>query len=373
MSRSDPKPASPGILREYALDILSPVVFSLLLMAFLFVMPDPRILFITLLPLGTASAGFIVLLRRFLNLRSENHQVSGSRRKHIPHFINLLHLQHHDSFETGEDTEEFEVVLGTQGQEVCSADVQPGLHDLQEEPGELMSPDPGEDAWGEDEDDETMTADPEEEAIIQQTGDYVATSLDRPHGRFHPLDIRKNEIASLRKKIPLPPLRQRKDPHLPWSDGIPTFLITDEETEEPGEMRVAVEVPGQEEDVVEAEIVYPETEESPEELQFGVPVVEGLEIAFGESPRDVDVEPVGKARSFVFEEAQDLLEQPEDYFGNWHSLSIRTKNYTIPEDSSYFHNPNYTLYKCSCCGASFTSSKGRPHCPRCEGRECLRI
>jgi len=415
MSKSDREPVIMGILREYALDVLSPVLFSLLLVAFFFVVPDIRMLFLVLFPLGTISATIIIVLRRnFLLGPTGKGQKTGSIKNRLPHFTALLHLHHYDdTFPTREETEEFEVVLGAGDSAARQSAEMPGLVDSEETMFVATVDGPLDDGVngvvvieGDGDENRTSSEDPEEdEEVVTKDDNYIDTSTGIPPSRLPQLKLKNNEINAMRKSILLPPLKSQKKTPTPWSSTIQTMFIGDDEEGEDAE----------EGDVVEAELFFPESEvlseafqcELPDEDSTGTEVAEGtvgleeteetvgvrgtpaMELrrslnALGINDELVDAlgtgtfglaeeETAAKRCGCLTEETSGIIEQPADYLGNWLSLSVKTKDYTISEDSSYLHNQNYSLYKCTCCRTSFTSLKSHPLCPKCGAKECSRV
>ena len=405
MSKSDRKPVIMGILREHVLDVLSPVLFSLLLGAFFFVVPDIQMFFLVLFPLGIISATIIIVLRRtFLLGPTRKGQKTERMKKHLPHFTALLHLHHYDdTLPTGEETEEFEVVLGSGDSSARHSVEPPGFVDSEETmfAATVDSPLDGEVngvVMIEDDGDEDCTSreDPEDEEVVTKDDNYIDTSTDITPSWLPQIKLKNNEINAMRKRIPLLPLKSQKKTHTPWSSTIQTMFIGDDEEGEAAEKG----------DVVEAEFFFPESEVLSEPLQFelpgedsigtesseeavGVQRTPGMELrqnlnALGINDELMDAlgtetfglteeEAAEKRCGCLREETPGIIEQPVDYLGNWRSLSVKTKNYTISEDSSYLHNQNYSLYKCTCCRTSFTSLKSHPLCPNCGTKECSRV
>ena len=229
MSKSDRKPVIAGTPRERALDVLSPMLFSLLLVAFYYVVPDTRMLFLALFPLGILSAVIVMLLRRSFALGpTKRDQKTEAPKNHLPHFTALLHLHDYDdSVPTGERTEEFEVVLGTDD---AAAKMSLELPEFAA-PEETTFAGMPDSLWGGGESDVVVIEengdeycrsweDPEEdEEVVCKDDNYIDTNCISP-SRLPLLKLKDNEINTLRKKIPLPPLEPPRDSPTPWSSCV---------------------------------------------------------------------------------------------------------------------------------------------------------
>jgi hypothetical protein len=372
MSTSIDRIPVPGSRRAWVLDLLHPVIFILAMLYLSGQYPGPWTLLVVLAPAAIISTLVIVTLRALLTgaLSVKNGRfVKGVKAP----FSSLLHLHASgEQFGEPEKVEESLELVFSNGKVFRSHAEEDSVCGPREDAPVL--------AVDSSEDEEVMVIEDDEEVVCGSANyQYVSptTSSDLPQ-----LDLRKNEIKVLKKKIDLPTLRLNKDITTPWSSIVPceepdaSLLEFDLETpeislKEDVELALPVELSLSQEPLLESEV--PLIEPTPMVVEAQLELPESRENSLpqsGEPETDQSPSLEKCVECHPFDGDCEVVTQPGDYLAAWQADAPPSRDYSVCTDSSFLHNSNYALHSCDSCSVVFASSRDRPVCPSCKGVRC---